>query len=731
MKGVSPWALSALKELKHTNYIHLHQLGAVVLKVTVTSDSVWATICNKGRTPIHFRACFVPSGKILGFKAKKMRNGIALKVGSLIGGFNVEISLDAGKFHMLRYTSTLIPHAPLFIPFWPRDILLQNNEHEAICDFGEVHCVQRQTRSGLIYFSKMASEMRVLYFQNLTSLSDYCEQTGTSLSGVVGGSLPEVGLLLPPSLETPLKKGRSYIISDAHICLKPEFGKSREQAVDYLDMLAEVYSGLQRPLTKYRPWPKILENGLKDLIENPGCWSRVGGNNYLNAYLCDYQTPPEIMVQLAVLLPILDYQEWSGQTLKVTETIRKGLPAFYNKELKTLLRWHPGAEDKLNGEEEQKKPLVMDSWYLHHPLLNLSRLALKGDMEAKNLLLNSIGFAIKVAHKFKYVWPVFYKMDTLEVLKAETEPGKGGEQDVAGLYTHVMLQAYELTKEDKYLNEAVKASNKLSKVGNEVMYQANNTAFAAGALLRLYKITGKQLYLTLSYRCLASLFQNVQLWDCNYGHGKNLPTFFALFPLTDAPYTAAYEEQEVFCAFHDYLEQAVGLDILPSVKLLCGEYIRYLIDRAPFYYPPMLPQEMLSNEIKTGEVEKDLWIALEDIHDGIEESGAVGQEVYGAGNAFGILPRHFIRIEGEPFMVFIDGPYTKVQKSKTRVRFQMIGHENMHYNLKIVLNEQESANSKLTFNIKISGSTKQIVNTEIDHPVNVSGDTKVEISWNE
>ena len=155
----------------------------------------------------------------------------------------------------------------------------------------------------------------------------------------------------------------------------------------------------------------------------------------------------------------------------------------------------------------------------------------------------------------------------------------------------------------------------MAGLGFELFYQANNTAFSSGALLRLYKITKKEIYKELSYLCLANVFKNVSLWDCNYGYGKNFPSFFALFPLSDAPYTAVYEEQEVFCAFHDYLHHAEGQEILPSLRLLLAEYIRYLVDRAVYYYPPMLPKEMLSEEVKTGEVDPSLWIALEDLHE--------------------------------------------------------------------------------------------------------------------
>jgi hypothetical protein len=454
-----------------------------------------------------------------------------------------------------------------------------------------------------------------------------------------------------------LEAGKTYTLSDAFVVFAEEVPADEPARVrQYLDLLAAIYLQLPKPDTHYQHWPDILQKGLNDLIDSPGCWSQVDGNHYFNAYVCDYATPPEIMVQLAILLPLLDYVEWNNSKLEVMKKVKAGLPAFYDKKIGTIVRWHPKMADSMKGEEEQKKPLVMDAWYLHHPLLNLSRLALKGDKIAKKLFLDSLDFSIRVAHHFDYNWPVFYKIDTLEVVKAETKPGVGDEKDVPGLYAHVMLQAWELTGKKRYLAEAEKAAQKLPGSGFELFYQANNTAFSAGALLRLYKITKKERYKDLSYLCLANVFKNVQLWDCNYGYGKNFPSFFALFPLSDAPYTAVYEEQEVFCAFHDYLKHAESEEIEPSVRLLLAEYIRFLVDRAVYYYPTMLPKAMLSDEVKTGEVDASLWIALEDMHDGWEKSGAVGQEVYGAGNAFGILPRHYMQVEGAGFMIYTDYP---------------------------------------------------------------------------
>jgi hypothetical protein len=422
--------------------------------------------------------------------------------------------------------------------------------------------------------------------------------------------------------------------------------------------------------------------------------------------------------------------EWSKTELKIMKTIKEGLPAFYDPKLGVITRWLPAAEDQLEGEEEQKQPGVMDSWYLHHPLLNLSRLALKGDKTAEELFLNSMDFTIKVAHHFNYHWPVFYKMDTLEVLKAETAEGMGGEKDVAGLYAHVMLQAFELTKEKRYLNEAEKAAKTLQEYGFDLFYQANNTTFASGALLRLYKITNNEVYLELSYQCLASIFRNTQIWDCNYGYGKNFPKFFSLFPLNDAPYTAVYEEQEVFCALHDYLKHAEDVDILPSVKLLIAEYIRYLVDRAVYYYPTMLPKEMLEEKPKIGEVDPKLWIALEDLQDGWEKSGTVGQEVYGAGNAFGILPRHYLQVPDEAFLVYLDYPTSGYNAVKGKdIHFSILGDERLTCRMMIVkTGEAKLPAIKVTYGGK-KEALKGSLTTEGHLEYQVRGNHQVSISW--
>ncbi len=684
MNVTSPW-MPVVKNVLQHDAIYKNELKDYSLSIHCGDNALWVIVECAGECCVLLRIAYTPAGNLQVLKTTIAGDDINIHVKAPIGIFTIDFKILESTQLLFRCTTAFTPSKSLYIPFWPRDVIITNKKSSVIPQ-GEAHITQTGTRSGLQYISlDKPSAGSLLYFQNLTALNEYCQVTKTSLGDSVGGEWPELGFALPPSKEKPLSKNKEVIISDAFLAFNAAKNKNVfDDAKQFLNLLAEVYQHLPRPETEYHPWPEILDKGLRDLQFNHACWSHANGNDYLNAYACDYNTPPEIMVQLAVLLPMLDYKHWSKKDLPAINKIKAGLPAFYDESLGTIVRWLPAQAQKLDGSEEQLKPDIMDSWYLHHPLLNLGRLALQGDANAKKLFLDSLPFAIKAAHHFKYEWPVFYNIKTLEIIKAETKPGEGGENDVAGLYAHVMLKAWQLTKEKKYLAEAKKAAKTLGNKKFKLFYQANNTAFAANAMLDLFKETKDELYLNTAYLCLANIFKNVHLWECNYGYAKDYSTFFGVFPLDDAPYTAAYEEQEVFAAMHQFLIDAEKINILPSVCLLLAEFIRYLVQRAYYYYPGNLPAEMLSEKVKMGELDPRLWIALEDIHDGWEQSGSVGQEVYGAGVAFGIVPRHYYCVPGEPFMIYIDYPSTGFTKKSKMVSFHIKGANKLSCRMAII-----------------------------------------------
>ena len=731
MNALSPWA-KAVKEIFNEQdlpAIFRQTVKDYEVQVHTLNNALWISITSPHGTRAVIRAAYAPNDHLQTIKIIKQDTGVTILLNAGIGHYEVNLQIPEADQPLFRYTTTFTATDPMLVPFWPRDLVITAPEGKEKMPEGTIHVSQVGTRSGLQYFTfDKPKDGALLYFQNLTALNDYAQATETSLGNVVGGTWPELGFALPPTKEKPIPAHQKIVLSDAFLVFSPEHPKDEmERAKQFLNLLAAVYLQLPKPDTKYQNWPDMLEKGLHDLEFSHGCWSHGAEQDYLNAYVADYATPPELMVQLAVLLPLTDYYDWCKTDLPAIQKIKNGLDAFYNKKLKTVVRFLPALADELSGAEEQLKPNVMDSWYLHHPLLNLGRLSIRGDKQAKKLFLDSLDFTIKVARHFNYEWPVMYNMETLEVVKAETQPGKGGEKDVAGLYALVMLHAWQLTKENKYLLEAKKAAKSLQGKSFELFYQANNTAFSANAMLWLYKETKDQLYLDLAYLCLANIFKNFQLWECNYGYAKDYPTFFALFPLNDAPYTAAYEEQEVFAALHNFLLYAEDENILPSVSLLLPEFLKYIVNRAAFYYPPNLPKAMLSDDVKTGQVDHNLWIAIEDIHDGWEQSGTVGQEVYGAGVAFGIVPRHFYRVPGEDFMIFVDYPTAGFKYRKGNVSFNVKGDERLTCRMLIVKKENTSLP---TFEVKGNNAELKSTHRKDGHlEFTVSGNQQIKINW--
>lgn len=736
MKPVSLWTASSQLHFRAGKLLTKIDLKKYILKIILAENSLWiAAEYTKGGI-IAFRAAYT-ANEIAEIKSLKQEDDtITIKLENEILSLKVVISLPATTNAVFRYTTIIKPKSDFLIPYWPRDIMPLYKQGTTQNTSGTVYASQVGCRSGLLFFSLEKPETgSVFYFQDLTSLSDYCRETQTSACNLVGGSWPEIGMTLPVTTpDKPLKKGQKYIISDAYVLLTNDIPKdSFQMSQMFLDYLAEIYLLVPKPQTSYFDWPDTLNKSLKGLKDHKGCWQFVNGNDYLNAYVSDYKTPPESMVQLAVLLPLLDYDSWSSESHDtITNKLYANIENFYDEKLKAVVRWLPYKEKDLDWKEEQKKPGVMDSWYLHHPLLNLSRLALNGNAKAKKIVLGSIDYVIKVAHHFNYQWPVMYKMATLEVVKAETAPGEDGEKDVPGSYAHLMIQIWQLTGDKKYFDEAVKAAKKLEGLGFDLFYQANNTAFTAGALLRLYKETNNKLFLNLSYLSIASILKNTQIWECNYGNAEHYQSFFTVFPLKDAPYSAAYEEQEVYAGICNFLNEAKEIDLLPSVRLLLAEYVKYCISRVSYYYPPRLPAEAIAkkDEIKNGEIDTALWIALEDLRDGWERSGQVGQEVYGAGVAFGIVPRQYYKIKEGNFMLFTEYPVIKININKKSLHFISGGDSQLTFRVAILPLE----NIKLP-DIKIISNNKEVNLVKIKgykkegKECLISGESHIMIKW--
>ena len=656
----SQWVAGLNDQLKQAT----HRAAAKVqleqghLEVCLTTNSFWLlySIGQSGKLAI--RTCFDPQ-MIRSFRVgKTSKTKVEYLVEGALGQFRVLVELPGSDYPLLRYTTSLTPNQPFTIQAFPRDVYVLDTDYSPATTQGMVYVTQTGPTSGLVYLSVTNPVGgSLLYFQNFTALNAYFQATQTEPSGTVGAQWPEVGFALPTA-DSPLSAGTEITLSDAFLYLSEVIPQSEFEAADqFLDAMANIYLHLPRPETAYYNWPKAADRTIRALSESAHCGRMIHKQYYLNAYVDATYKPPESMVQLAILVPLWEYQRWVEKPVSLVESLLKNLPSFYDEKKQTLMRWLPGGtfEEAINERSEEQDPTKVDSWYLLHTLMNLGRLAEQGNTEAKDLLFNSLEFVIKAAHHFGYDWPVFYDIRTLEVIKAETDTGKGGELDVAGLYTHVMVQVYELTKESRYLDEAIASAERLRGKGFELLYQSNITIMSALTLARLWKITGNRLYFDLSRQGLANVIARLWVWDGQFGFGKDRSTFLGVAPLRNAPYLAAYEEGEIVATMVNYLKE-VGRDVPDAIRLFFSEYMKYLLHRGRYYYPSELVTDSICQSPKEGRIIRDLPIPLEDMPTGWKQAGAVGQEVYGGALAYILTSYAYKRFASVPIVVFAEYP---------------------------------------------------------------------------
>jgi len=463
-------------------------------RIHCQGQSLWLIIEWPDGGAIASRPVYAPGCKCEVIDVINGGESVRMSVESSLGVYHTHIDLPSATRPLIHWRTSLSPTENLAITDWPGDLYPVDSDLDPLGAAGAIHTSQKGPTGAILYATvNRPWQGSFLYAQNLTALNEFFERTHTSAKDCISNRWPEVGFRLPSSDEHWLLAGEETVISDAYLLATPDAPVDKLKAARlFLDLYADLYLELPKPEATFRDWPRLVDQTTRDLTHSNACGIEKRGKRYLLAYVGADDRPPESMVQLALLLPMIEYEEWLGEKITTVDQIRANLPSFYRSEVQTVVRWLPG-DSTLQGQEEHMNEETMDSWYLYHTYMNLSRLAHDGDKVARELFLKSVEYGIAVAHHFSYHWPVFYNIHTLDVIKSQTKPGRGGEHDVGAQYVHVMMQAWDLTGEDRYLDEAERAAQALEGLGFDLGYQFNNTTFGAGGLLRLWKATGKRL----------------------------------------------------------------------------------------------------------------------------------------------------------------------------------------------------------------------------------------------
>ena len=639
--------------------------------IALGRDSLWAII-RRDKARLAVRTAYSPGG--LTARRSRKRKGEALRIAlsSAMGKHDVVFTIDGANLPLLRITTSLTPAEDLLIPHLPRDLYPLGHDDDPLTARGNVEAAQRGLNGGLLYWRLEGDTPgSLLYLQNLTALNPYFNATRTKPDGAVGGEWPELGYLppTPPQSGTPpvdpLPKDKETVLSDALLVFHRDAPEDEAHSARlFLQMLGSAYRQLDKPAFEFHDWPDRAERTAKDLTSARDATIRHYGHLYVHPYTASEY--PDSMVQIITLSTLHDFGAWRGKPLPLEKKLAAGLGRFMDEDLGTLRRYLPNV-----GKDKDKD--AVDSWYLYHPLLGLGHLALEGDAQARRLFEGSLDYAVKAAHHFKYKWPIQYKVTDFSVITHARGDTDLGQTDVGGIYAYVMLVAFELTDDPRFLNEAKAAIDAAEGMRFELNYQANLTAWGAAACMRLWRITNDERHLKQSYVYLASFFHNSVIWNSEIGGARHYRTLLGVSALHDAPYMALYECFDSFTAFERYLKDS-GPDLDPAVRLMVTDYCRFALDRAWFYYPDALPADMLCEKPRNGHIDHSLSFPVEDLYVGGDKAGQVGQEIYGAGAAFIFTSRCFHHIQDAPFGLFCDHFLTASDRTSDRsLTFQVDG----------------------------------------------------------
>ena len=626
------------------------EVGGEQVRLIRGANSLWLIFCEDDRPFLALRAAYFGE---YGYKASrpKAANNGDFAGSSLLGDYRISVEAEFRGLPSVRLRCWLKPQRALLNTGWPRDLFPVGEDNDPYCARGRVEAAQRGLNSGLIYARLDDPKRDLLYWQDFTPLAPYFNDSGTKPDGAVGGHWPELGFQLPQVEKRSdkevraLRPGREYLVSDATLVLAGQKADGEQtMGQSFLRLVAHAYEALQKPKPEFRDWPRLAEQTLRDLETAPTARVEHYGFTYARPYNdAEY---PDVMVQCTLSSAVADFACWKGEEVAFHKVASAGLRKFFDPKLKTLRRYLPNV-----GKDKDKD--AVDSWYLYHPLLNLGHLARKDDRRAERLLLQSLDYGIKAARHFNYCWPIMYKVDSFEVIKQDRGDGSG-QTDVGGLYAYVMLEAFELTNDKRYIDEARRAIDAAKGMRFELNYQANLTAWGAAACLRLWRISGEATHLKQSYVYLASFFHNNAMWESDIGHARHYHNFLGVTALHDAPYMAMFECVDSFAAFESFLRDT-GPDVDQAAIQLVTQYCKFALDRAWFYFPQNLPEEALAQQdIRNGFIDRKLAFPVEDLYIDGQPAGQVGQEIYGAGAAFVFASRAFHRPEGVPFTLFCD-----------------------------------------------------------------------------
>lgn len=230
-------------------------------------------------------------------------------------------------------------------------------------------------------------------------------------------------------------------------------------ATSWRDFAAGTIEDLQK-----KELTEVEANGLVGLRayvkESSQIWKQPSDNFELMS-VADVVWPSLLYLKLN---PSPAYQRYCDQLIA-------GLPSFYHPDT------HSISNDFVRPGNER-----MDSWYpfenglIKYPMIG----ALAGAREITKDFLDAFETARKMAERYDYLFPIYYRVSDLGA------EGAGTNYAIGGLYAWAAILAHRLTREERYLEESKRAIHALHAVPAErLFHEPQELAFGALAAAQL------------------------------------------------------------------------------------------------------------------------------------------------------------------------------------------------------------------------------------------------------
>ncbi len=540
-----------------------------------------------------------------------------------------------------------------------------------------------------LYAYSAALDSTFFYWVDLTALNPFMEAAHYTPSATprrigqrFGHNISKSDLQKQvPQVTAPLYDSYLYLMPGQPVNEDAMFTRYLHNLGDIYDLMAVPEDPLYDWFSLYTspddaqdsPFSTGIQNATLRDLENEKNWVTLDGKSYLRAYVADTRQSAEAITQLDVYSALTRYKLRFGEVPDYFDDLRATIPDFFNPDFGPTGMFQNSGPLSVTGPQGRG-----DTWYELGHALKVAELALwdPDDRELRDLTIRSGETWIDFARTVDYQFPRFYSFGTWKGMEREPDAGGG--------YAYFMLLLHELTAEDRYVDEARSALWALDGYGFRLLYESHMTALTSAAAARLYQIEPDPYYLRLINRALANLMRLSWIWESDYGWMKSETsqnswevslnnsaprTFFGLNPTQQSAVITAKEQYEAWIYLTETLQRLHGtLD--PTTEKLMAEFVKHTLLTIPWSLPPFLPDgaatEYPSAYETVTENDLTLFIPLEDLRDGWDICGAIGQEVYGAGMAPAMAALSLVEVDAG--MIIYSG-YPLVKIDGTTITF--------------------------------------------------------------